>query len=82
MAEKVETTYRYLEARPQTGRKQLYIKGRNMTVWQLLTAMWADNETPEQVAKNRDLPIEAIYEALDYYEKNKDLIHAEVDEET
>ncbi|MDW8030034.1 MAG: DUF433 domain-containing protein [Armatimonadota bacterium] len=75
-------TYKYLELRPETGRKQAYIKGRNMTVWQLLATMWANNQTPEQAAKNRSLPVEAIYEALDYYEKNKDLIHAEVDEET
>jgi hypothetical protein len=37
--EKAEVTYRYLEARPHPWRKQLCIKGRNLTVWQLLTSM-------------------------------------------
>ncbi len=76
-----ETTYKYLEARPHPWRKQLWIKGRNMTVWQLLCQIWANGETPEKAAKSRGLPIEAIYEALDYFRRNRELLLEEAKEE-
>ncbi len=37
--------------------------------------------TPEIAAKYFRLPIEAVQEALDYYQQNQELIHAEVTEE-
>jgi uncharacterized protein (DUF433 family) len=79
--EKAEVTYRYLEARPHPWRKQLCIKGRNLTVWQLLTSMWVNGETPEEAARNRGLPVEAVYEALDYYKRHRDLLLREAEEE-
>ena len=81
MSKETKATYRYLEERPHPWKKQLWIKGRNMTVWQLLTWMWANEMTPEEVAEDYGLPVEAVYEALDYYEKNKELLHAEAEEE-
>ncbi|MDW8030057.1 MAG: hypothetical protein RMK94_16895, partial [Armatimonadota bacterium] len=51
------------------------------TVWQLLCQMWANGETPEEAAHNRGLPIEAIYEALDYYKHNRELLLEEAEEE-
>lgn len=81
MSEKTETKYCHLEVRPHRWKKQLWIKGRNVSVWQLLCVMWGDGQTPEEAARDRSLPVEAIYEALDYYEKNKELIHAEAAEE-
>jgi len=56
-------TYPYLEARPHPWRKQLFIKGRNMTVWQLLSKMWASERTPKEAAAGFGLPAEAVYEA-------------------
>jgi len=81
MAEATEVTYRYLEPRPHSWRKQLWIKGRNMTVWQLLCYMWGAEMTPEEVAKDLDLPVEAVYEALDYYQRYRDIIIADAEEE-
>ena len=82
MSPKADTqTYCYLEARPHKWKKQLWIKGRNMTVWNLVASMRTNRDTPEIAAKCFRLPIEAIQEALDYYEQNKDLIHTEVAEE-
>ncbi len=81
MSEKTEVTYRYLEARPHPWRKQLWIKGRRIMVWRLLTWMWVTGQSPEEVAADFGLPVEAVYEALDYYEKNKELLHAEAQEE-
>jgi uncharacterized protein (DUF433 family) len=38
------------------------------------------DETPEYVAQNYDLPVEAVREALDYYYANKEWIDAETEE--
>jgi uncharacterized protein (DUF433 family) len=43
--------------------------------------MWANNMTPEEIAQDFGLPVEAVYEALDYYEKHRELLEAEVEEE-
>ena len=43
--------------------------------------MRVNHFTPEQVAQDGGLPLEAVLEALDYYEKNKELVDAEAREE-
>jgi len=77
----VEVMYTYLEARPHRWRKQLWIKGRHMTVWHLIGTMRASGYTKEQTAVNYGLPLEAIEEAMAYYQENRTLIEAEVEEE-
>ncbi len=81
MSTVLKTEYKHLEARPHPWRKQLCLKERNMTVGQLIADARANNMTPEKVAKDRGLPLEAVLEAYDYYEKNEELIQAEFDEE-
>ena len=81
MRKAAEITYKYLEPRPHQWRKVLWIKGRNMHVWHLLATMLREGETAAQTAKNFDLPVEAVLEALDYYQRNKALVDAEADEE-
>jgi uncharacterized protein (DUF433 family) len=73
--------YHYLERRPGSWRRELFLKGRNMTVGHLVYAMRANRITLEQAVENYDLPIEQIQEALRYYRFNRDLIEADVDEE-
>jgi uncharacterized protein (DUF433 family) len=73
--------YRYLVAKPESWRKQLYLKGRNMTVGQLVYTMRANDLTAEAAAADMDLPIEQVREAQAYYETHRKLIEAEVDEE-
>ena len=76
------TTYQWLEPKPyKKFTKQLGIKGRNMIVWHLVASIVVRGETPEYVAADYDLPVEAVREALDYYYANKEWIDAEVDEE-
>jgi uncharacterized protein (DUF433 family) len=76
-----ETTYQWLEPKPyKRSTQQLGIKGRNMTVWNLVADVVVSERTPEAVAKDFRLPQEAVQEALDYYYANKDWIDAEVDE--
>lgn len=77
----IKTTYKYLVARPHPWRKQLYIKGRNMTVGQLIYSIRTNNLSEEDAANDFDLPLPAIKEALQYYALNKELIELEALEE-
>jgi uncharacterized protein (DUF433 family) len=81
MSIETEVTYQYLESRPHPWRKILWIRGRNMHVWHLVAMMLREGETPEETAKNFGLPVEAVLEALDYYQRNRGLVDAETDEE-
>ena len=76
-----EATYQWLEPKPyKKFTKQLGIKGRNMIVWNLVSGIVVRGEAADDVAKDYDLPLEAVREALDYYHANKEWIDAEVDE--
>jgi len=73
--------WQYLIARPHAWRKQLYIKGRKLlasTIWRDMTA---NQMSPEQAAENWDLPLSAIYEAIDYCQKHQEILKLEADEE-
>jgi uncharacterized protein (DUF433 family) len=75
-------TYQWLEPKPSKKfTKQLGIKGRNMLVWHLVADIVVRDRTPEYVAEDRELPVEAVREALDYYYANKEWIDEEVDEQ-
>jgi uncharacterized protein (DUF433 family) len=73
--------WQYLIARPHRWRRQLVLKGRNMTVGQLVSTMRANRLTPEQASANLDLPLAAIDEALAYEAENRGLIELEACEE-
>lgn len=74
--------YEYLVARPHPWRRQLALKGRDMTVGQLVATMRADALTPEAAAADLDLPIAQVREALAYYQAHADLVDAELREDT
>lgn len=73
--------YRYLEFLSHPWRKQPRIKGTGKSVWDVVCWMRINHFTPEQVAQDGGLLLEAVLEALDYYEKNKELVDAEAQEE-
>jgi uncharacterized protein (DUF433 family) len=73
--------WKYLVRRQHPWRKQLYVKGRNMTARQLVGAMKANEFDEATAADDYDLPIEAIREALAYVEQNKELLEAETEAE-
>jgi uncharacterized protein (DUF433 family) len=75
------TTYQYLEPSKHPWRKQYYIKGRRMTVGNLVSTMLLHNQTPEEAAQDRGLPLEAVLEAMDYYDKHYEVIRADAEEE-
>ena len=75
--------YRFLEPRPHPRRRQWWLKGRNVTVGQLVYSMRASGllGDPEAAARDFDLPVEQVREALDYYGHHRRLIEEEADEE-
>jgi len=73
--------YQFLVTRPETGRSQLYLKGRNMTVGQLVYKMRANALDAEAAAEDMALPLTQVLEALAYYETHRDLIESEAEEE-
>ncbi|MEA2687614.1 MAG: hypothetical protein QOD51_221 [Candidatus Eremiobacteraeota bacterium] len=76
-----ELRYRFLVRVPHRWRKQLMIKGRRITVGNLVTAMQANELDVETAAYEYDLPVEAVREALDHYESDRELIESELAEE-
>jgi hypothetical protein len=73
--------WRYLVARPHPWRRQLAMKGRNMTVGQLMSTILANQLGPELASQDLELPLEAIHEAMTYYAENRALIELEAAEE-
>jgi uncharacterized protein (DUF433 family) len=74
------TTYHWLEPKPYKKQtRQLGIKGRNMIVWNLVADIVVAGATPEEMARRFRLPLEAVQEALAYYDENREWIDAEVD---
>ena len=73
--------WQYLIARSHRWRRQLCVKGRNLTVGQLVSTIRANHLSPEQASDRLDLPLPAIYEALTYFAENRSLIELEASEE-
>jgi uncharacterized protein (DUF433 family) len=72
--------WQYLIERPHRWRRQLCIKGRNLTVGQLVSTVRANQYTPESSSEALDLPVAAVNEALAYYAENHELIEMEASE--
>jgi uncharacterized protein (DUF433 family) len=81
--EDIDSRYPLLEARPENWRKQLWLKGRNMSVGQLVYSMRASGvlHDPVAAAANFALPAEQVRQVLDYYHNHRDLIEQDADEE-
>lgn len=69
--------WKHLEPRKHPWRRQLYVKGRNMTARQAVGKYYANHWTVEEAARNLELPVEAIRELLEYTEKEKSLLEYE-----
>lgn len=76
-----KTQWKYLEERPDSWRKQLYIKGRKLTAFGLWSDMMVNGDTPEEAADHWDVPLEAVIEAIKYCEIHQELIANEADAE-
>jgi uncharacterized protein (DUF433 family) len=67
----VSTKYQYLAENPKSSYRQLFVKGRNIRARTLYG--WAGGDepsTPEEIAADYGLPVEAVLEAIAYCESN------------
>ena len=64
--------YKYLAPEPDSSYRQLRVKGRRIFAATLYTMTVGDEPrlTPEEVAAEYDLPLEAVLEAIAYCESN------------
>lgn len=64
--------WNYLAPKPNSFYRQLFIKGRRIAARTLYGRYMNDEdpETPEEIAANYDLPLEAVQEAIAYCESN------------
>jgi hypothetical protein len=67
----------WLVRRDHPWRRQLWVKGRNLTAGDLARTAAIEGWSPEQTAQQFDLPVEAVIEAQRYAETAGDLIAAE-----
>ena len=74
----VQLAYKFLEARPRSNYQQLWVQGRHMRAEVLYRCtVGPEPQSPEEVAKEYDLPVEVVLEAIDYSVRNKELLDAE-----
>jgi uncharacterized protein (DUF433 family) len=70
--------FRYIGPRPGSSYCQHFLNGsrtRAETIYRYVIG--PDAQSPEQVAADCNLPIEAVYECIRYCERNADLVRAE-----
>ncbi len=74
-------TWQFLVSRPHPWRRQLYIKGRKLRASTLCSGITVNEMTPEEAAKDWNLPLAAIYEAIQYCKNHEALLSLEAEEE-
>ncbi len=72
----VNGEYQYLKPKRGSRYRQLFW-GRIRAEVLYRETVGRDPLTPEEVAREYDVPLEAVLEAIDYCAKNKDLLDAE-----
>jgi len=65
-----ETKYQHLAPNPRSSYRQLFLKGRRIRAWILYCDHAAQGMTAEEIAADRDLPVEAVREAIAYCASN------------
>jgi uncharacterized protein (DUF433 family) len=75
-------TWLHLERDPKSSYKQLSVKGRRIKARTLYGLTQGEEAmTPEEVAADRDLPLEAVLEAIAYCETNPPEIREDFERE-
>lgn len=67
----------WLVERPHRWRRQPWVKGRRITAGDLARTMEIEDWSAEETARQFDLPLEAVLEAMRYAVANRDLVLAE-----
>jgi uncharacterized protein (DUF433 family) len=66
----VNTQWQHLAPNPKSAYRQLFIKGRRIRAWVIYCDQVAQDMTPEQIAEDRDLPLEVVKECIAYCSAN------------
>ena len=77
-------TNEYKNLAPKLGSlyRQLFIKGTRIRAEIIYRqVIGGEQRTPEEVAKDWNLPLEVVQECIDYCEKNADLLQQEWEED-
>lgn len=70
--------YQHLEPRPKSNYRQLWVKGHRIRAEILYRpTINVENLTPQQVADEYGVPLDAVLEAIKYCEQNKDVLDAD-----
>jgi uncharacterized protein (DUF433 family) len=69
--------WKYLERRPGSSYKQLAIKGKRIWAWTLYCESMTEKEprTPQQIAEDWEIPLEAVQEAIAYCQSDPPELH-------
>jgi hypothetical protein len=79
---RIETAYQHLEPRAGSNYRQLFLEGRRIRAAVVDEAIHGpDLRTPEEFARDYQVPLQAVVEALDYVARNRPLIEQERDRE-
>jgi uncharacterized protein (DUF433 family) len=82
MSTETNIQYQHLEPRPGSNYRQFFLKGRRIRAAVVDEAIHGpDPRTPEEFARDYQVPLEAVLEALDYVAQNRPLIEQERDRE-
>lgn len=65
-----QTKYEHLAPNPKSAYRQLFLKGTRIRAWVIYCDHVAQDLTAEEIAADRDLPIEAVREAIAYCAAN------------
>jgi hypothetical protein len=71
--------WKHLVRRHHSWRKQLYLKGRNLTALQLVGSMRANDFDVTAATANYHLSAKAVREAVAYVKANKELLETEAE---
>jgi hypothetical protein len=69
--------YKYLQPKRGSNYRQLAVNGRIRAEIIYRQTVGLEPMTPEQVAKDYNIPVEAVLEAIHYCEHNRELLDAE-----
>jgi uncharacterized protein (DUF433 family) len=76
-----QTTYKHLGPRPGSSYKQYFINGtRTRAATLYYETVGDDARTPEQVAEDFGVPLDAVLESIDYAERHADLVRQEAED--
>jgi hypothetical protein len=79
-----QTEYRFLKPKPGSNYRQLFVQGRIRAEILYRETVGSEPLTPEEVAREYGLPVEAVLEAIDYCRRSdvQELLDAERARET